>query len=87
MLPRLYQHLSSIVPYNGNNTSAQDLADQSTRINASNRKLRSQWVHLDGLGSPRSPAEAHRERRSDSDEQTLEDAVEGKEGNDVEKGF
>lgn len=78
ILPRLYQHLSSIVPYGGNDTPAQGLADRSTRFNPSSRKSRGHWVQLDGLASPRSPSQAREEGRNGGDEPALENAVDGK---------
>lgn len=77
MLPRLYQHFSSVVPNGGHGTTAPGLADHPTPYNPSSRKVRGQWVHLDGYSSSRDLSEPHRQERSGSEEQALEDAVEG----------
>ena len=53
------------------------LADQSTGVEASGQRLRDHWVHLNKLGSPQGPNEAHKVGRSGSDEEALESAVEG----------
>ncbi|KAF6239014.1 hypothetical protein HO173_002886 [Letharia columbiana] len=77
VLPRLYQHLSSVAPNGRNGGLTHGMADQSTRVNAPSRRLRSQWVHLDGMGSPQSPTQAHKVGRNGTDEEALENAVEG----------
>lgn len=48
------------------------------RIDASGRKARGRWVHLDGLGSLQGLSEAHKVGgRNASDEHALENAIEG----------
>lgn len=46
-------------------------------IHASGRKARGRWVHLDELGSSQGHSEAQKMGYSASDEQALENAVEG----------
>lgn len=102
ILPRLYQHMSSISPYTGG-TSDHRFQDPSTKPSLSvaaqhaahwggkGRENGGNWIHLDDRILPGLPQRTTVElQQRTKDEDAVEDAVEGKEvnlsGEDLEKG-
>ena len=102
ILPRLYQHVASVTPYNSG-TSGKAIQDHRTKTSVSaaakqgshwgnkGRENGGNWIHLDDRNIPGIPARTtvDVEQRT-KDDDAMEEAVEGKEvdlaGDDVEKG-
>lgn len=79
VLPRLYQHLTSVAPYTGpKTTTARALEDQSMRPASRNR--RRDWVQLETQGMPSLPPAVNGVGRKGSDDEAFDEAVEGKVG-------
>ena len=92
ILPKLYQHLAAITPYDGTGASAQALANSSAKPSFSaatgsrngkgafntRRQLKHDWAHLEDQNPPPVPMKLFIGQQETREDQALDKAVEGK---------